>query len=173
MLINKDKLKLGIWVEDHDQNRIDYDETTVDFPREAETVHVQWPLEIREEIYRLKDHDGRWTYHGDDKMVTFTTHIGGGNEKAILAMANSGDFTLGEAIIVWATACERCANALAYKYTNGEDGYPEYGEEWKKCPTECEFCKSDNDDTVTPGLVYQKVEINCRGEIYEKRLHNR
>lgn len=68
-------------------------------------------------------------------------HIGGGNEKVILAMANSGDYTLSEAIAVYASSCERCSNVLAWKYTNGEEGYEEFSEEWKKANTECDFCK--------------------------------
>ena len=83
--------------------------------------------------------DGATTYH----MMTGSTHIGGGSEEVILAMANSGDYTLGEAIIVYANACERCMNVLCYKYLDGKDGYPEYSEEWKKCNTVCDFCKGD------------------------------
>ena len=56
-------------------------------------------------------------------------------------MVNSGDFTLEQAIWVYANSCERCMNALCYKYLNGADGYPEYSEEWKKCNTFCDFCK--------------------------------
>lgn len=74
-------------------------------------------------------------------MITFTTSIGRGNEDVILAMANSGDYTLSEAIILYATSCERCANALIYKYLNGADGYEEYSEEWKKCNTSCKYCE--------------------------------
>ena len=69
------------------------------------------------------------------------THIGGGNEKIILAMANSGDYTLSEAIAVYASSCERCSNVLAWKYTNGQEGYEEYSEEWKKANTVCKFCE--------------------------------
>lgn len=72
-----------------------------------------------------------------------TTHIGKASEKCILAMANSGDYTLSEAIYVYGNACERCANALFYKYMNGEDGYPEGSEEWHKCNTKCEFCTDE------------------------------
>lgn len=49
---------------------------------------------------------------------------------------------------VWkhiSTACERCMNVLAYKYLNGADGYEEYSDEWKKCNTECDFCKIKED----------------------------
>jgi hypothetical protein len=33
-------------------------------------------------------------------------------------------------------------NALEFKYLNGKAGYAEYSEEWLKCNTECDFCKS-------------------------------
>ena len=67
-------------------------------------------------------------------------HVGGGNEKIILSMANSGDYTLSEAIAVYSSSCERCSNVLAWKYTNGQEGYEEFSEEWKKTNTECDFC---------------------------------
>jgi len=65
------------------------------------------------------------------------------SEDLVLAMANSKDFTLSEAIIVSTTACERCINVLRNKY--GLDGYEEYSEEWKKANTSCEFCEESED----------------------------
>lgn len=75
------------------------------------------------------------------KILTGHTHIGSGNEDLILAMANSGDYTLSEAICILANCCERCLNVLAYKYLDGKDGYPEHSEEWEKTNTSCEFCE--------------------------------
>ena len=75
--------------------------------------------------------------------ITFSTHIGGGNQDVILAMANSGDYTLSEAMALYASCCERCMNVLCYKYLDGKDGYPEYSEEWKRCNTVCDFCKDE------------------------------
>ena len=63
------------------------------------------------------------------------------SQECIVAMVNSGDFTLEQAIYVFANSCERCMNALLYKYLDGKDGYEEYSEEWYKCGTECDFCK--------------------------------
>ena len=74
-----------------------------------------------------------------------TGHLTWNDEKTILAMEKSGDFTLSEAIIVYATACEKCMNVLVHKYTNGEDGYAEYSEEWKKCGTSCKFCRTESE----------------------------
>ena len=143
MKIDKSKLRMGLWYEDADGNRIPWDDNRVDAPENAETAHVCFPLEIREEIYALHDYDGVRTYRGSDRIMTGTTRIGRGNENVIIALVNSGDFTLSEALAVYATACERCTNALIWKYSQGEDGYPEYSEEWKKANTVCEFCKEE------------------------------
>jgi len=61
-------------------------------------------------------------------------------EDLVLAMVDSGDFTLSEAIIIASESCSRCLNALSYEY-GLDDGYPEGSEEWKKSGTECDFCK--------------------------------
>lgn len=74
-------------------------------------------------------------------MIDFHTTIGGGNVDIILGMVRSGDYSLQEALVTWATACEKCMNTLAYKYTNGDDGYAEYSDKWKRCNTVCDFCK--------------------------------
>lgn len=76
-------------------------------------------------------------------LIDFHTTIGGGNEDVVLAMVNSGDYRLSEAIAVFGNACERCMNVLAYKYLNGADGYEEYSEEWHKTNTVCDFCKGE------------------------------
>ena len=83
-----------------------------------------------------------WEYGNSSyKLMTGRVHIGGGNGDLIVAMVNSGDYTLSEALTVYASACERCSNVLAHKYTNGAEGYEEYSEEWKKCGTVCDFCR--------------------------------
>ena len=74
----------------------------------------------------------------------FSTYISYGTkwgQKCIVAMVNSGDYTLEEAIYVFTHSCERCMNVLLHKYLNGEEGYPEYSDEWKKCNTVCHFCE--------------------------------
>ena len=135
MKIEKDKLPLGIWYEDNNGNILPYNYET-EPPKEAVTRHVSFPLEVREEVFTIKNKktDG----HPD---VTWTAHIGGGNQDVILAMANSGDYTLAEAIALYASCCERCMNVLAYKYLGGKRGYAEYSDEWKKCGTFCRYCK--------------------------------
>jgi len=74
------------------------------------------------------------------------------DDTIILKMANSGDYTLGEAILLYTSACERCMNVLAHKYTNGEEGYLEYSDEWKLANTNCKFCE----DVSKPNV--EKIE---------------
>lgn len=79
---------------------------------------------------------------GSDTFPLLETHhtLSKDSQKCVVAMVNSGDFELDEAILVMATACERCMNVLIHKYL-GDDGYEEYSEEWKKANTVCEFCE--------------------------------
>lgn len=139
MKIDKSKLPCGIWYEDERGNIIPFNDE-VERPKEAVTMHVSFPLEVREEVWvlRNKKKDGR-------PDITWSTHIGGGNQDVILAMVNSGDYTLAEAMALYASCCERCANVLAYKYLNGKDGYEEYSDEWKKCNTVCRYCKESEE----------------------------
>lgn len=81
----------------------------------------------------------KWDGHGSRSYFTANQ---GWQQDLALAIANTKEYTLNEAIIIAATSCERCTNALAHKY--GLDwGYPEYGEEWQKCGTQCHFCKGE------------------------------
>ena len=140
MKIDKSTIHQGIWYEDKDGNFIPFGSAfNLDPPENAHTRHVCFPLEINETIEFLKDDEGNDVEK--PASITCSTHIGGGNDLVILAMANSGDYTLREAIAVYAEACERCENVLTYNYLNGEDGYAEGSEEWLKCNTECRFCR--------------------------------
>lgn len=189
MNIDKTKLKIGIWYEDDNGNRIDsMDESPEPVTKVgARTYHSCFPLEITEHVYTyhspiekekckhnkkfhrkdtdlIKGYKGRtcaacgcsqvrkwyqlWGNKWDEgtsthPLIDWHTSIGGGNEDVILAMANSGDYTLSEALAVFGNACERCMNVLAYKYLNGLDGYAEHSEKWEKCNTVCDFCRDE------------------------------
>jgi hypothetical protein len=86
----------------------------------------------------------KWEATGSRVAFSSSTNIG--DERIILAMANSGDYTLKEAIIAYSEACERCSNVLWHKYTNGAEGYIEGSEEWKKCNTRCKWCKEETNE---------------------------
>ena len=137
MNIDKTKLKLGLWFTDEVGNIIHCQDNEL-CPEGARYVHECWPLEIREDIYKIHE-DGHYGYN--DKIFGFCSHIGRSNGKLIIAMVNSGDYELDEALVIYANACERCMNVLWNKYLPEMDGYPEFSEEWKQCNTECDFCK--------------------------------
>ncbi len=83
----------------------------------------------------------KWNGYGSRNIMTANCSW---SEDLVLKIANSGDYTLGEAIIISASSCERCMNALAHKY--GLDwGYEEGSEDWEKCGTSCRFCLGDKD----------------------------
>lgn len=147
------------WFEDAEGNV--YEEAN----EKTEFYHSCFPCEISHEIdsYRfhpegmvqkmlsriplfrkiLENKHGK-TFH---PMVTFHTYYGGSQE-TIVAMVNSGDYTLEQAIWVYTTACERCMNVLAHKYSPElDDGYEEFSDEWYKCGTSCLFCENEGDKT--------------------------
>lgn len=140
MNIDKSKLKLGIWYTDDDLNYIPYtDHLPFELPEGATLVHTCFPLSIVTDTYRLKDKSGG--YGTKDKICSSETILSAAGDKLILAMVNSGKYTLSEALVILANACERCLNVLWDKYFPGEDGYPEYSEEWYNAGTVCDFCK--------------------------------
>ena len=83
------------------------------------------------------------------------------SEDLVLVIANSGDYSLSEAIIIAATSCERCMNVLADKY--GLDwGYEEGSEEWEKTGTSCQFCEEEADKLIKSAVKNAKAGRNRR-----------
>lgn len=81
----------------------------------------------------------RWEADGARQLIHGEQ---GWPESLALAMANSGKWTLSEAILIAANSCERCMNALAHEY--GLDwGYPIHSENWQKANTSCAFCADE------------------------------
>lgn len=68
-------------------------------------------------------------------------------ERMVQATGNDPDgarrFALYDAILVAASACSRCLNALYYRYTDGHDGYAEDSEEYRASLTRCLFCETE------------------------------
>ena len=140
MKIDKSKLRIGLWYEDGAGNVVPSDNYAV-CPDGAEYAYSCFPLEIRTDIYKLRE-DGH--YGGRDCVLSTSTHLSRESGRLAVAMVNSGDYDLYDALGVLANACERCINVLWDKYLPGEDGYPEYSEEWKKCNTVCDFCREES-----------------------------
>lgn len=116
-------------------------------------AYCRFPLQIKTEIYRRRADGG---YGSDDRLAVFSATA---NESLVLAMATGGrrypwwrilrpprptTIRLSDALIIASESCERCLNALAYRY--GLDwGYPEYGDQWQACGTRCPMCEDDDD----------------------------
>lgn len=161
MKIDLSKMRLSWW-EDERGNVLELEENRLPTEKEREKYcfyHSSFPCKITHEISlydynpkgiqkllirlpfigrRVKDKIGK-TFR--DICTINSTYRGGSD--CIVAMVNSGDYTLEQAIWVYANACERCMNVLCFKYLNGKDGYEEYSEEWQKCGTTCDFCGSE------------------------------
>lgn len=158
MKINLTKLEKKHWFEDANGHEVEKDNPNVQFYRHC------FPLELHDYIdeycYHPKNpivkflcRKSSWFYKwlSQRKPKTFRTILDGrtiysSGQECIVAMVNSGDFTLEQAIWVYANSCERCMNSLLYKYLDGKEGYEEYSEEWKKCNTECDFCREESDE---------------------------
>lgn len=81
-----------------------------------------------------------------EQLITgTTTYRSPWAQECIVAMVNSGDYTLEQAIWVFGHSCERCMNVLLFKYIH-KDGYEEYSEEWNKANTYCNFCEDMKED---------------------------
>ena len=133
MEITREKLRRQWW-EDADGNFVaEVDYATMERPHNAVYLRSRVPLQLTDEIIRV-DPSGKATEVGTGTS-TFS-------EDLVLALAyeNNG-MDLGDAIIFAADSCERCNNAMAHQL-GLEWGYPEYGEEWRRSPTECDFCVS-------------------------------
>lgn len=167
MNINLEKLNKKHWFEDAfgkeilcPDNEVESDAVRRTIP-DNEIVYYRrcFPLELHNQIdeycYHPKNPVVKWLCRrsklmykifskGKDRtfknIMDCTTTYGSGQE-CIVAMVNSGDYTLEQAIWVYANACERCMNVLLYKYLNGTDGYPEFSEEWHRANTVCDFCR--------------------------------
>ena len=169
MKINYEKLEKKYWFEDANGNEIICNENDV-VPEAIKTKYDDNEVIYYRRCFPLELHDyiDEYCYHPENPIIKFlcrksrffykwiskgkprtyktildgrTTFGGKWSQDCIVAMVNSGDFTLEQAIWVYANSCERCMNSLLYKYLDGQEGYPEYSEEWQKCGTVCDFCK--------------------------------
>ena len=167
MNVDLTKLKMTHWYEDEDGNVYEADPNFELPKKDYFTYHVVNPCVYTEHISSYTCHPQnyhknsclyqamlhfKWFYRLMKKkyrnhmtykpMLDLNTGFGSiFSQECIVAMVNSGDYTLSEAIYVYCNACERCSNVLLHKYLKGGDGYEEYSEEWKKCNTVCDWCR--------------------------------
>lgn len=172
MNINLDKYNRGHWFEDAEGNILPY-ECSLDIKekyKNGEMIYFKhsFPLEVHEYIDEYCYHPtnpfikllcryipGFYNWFSKGKERTFKTILDGrttfgGGQECIVAMVNSGNYTLGEAIWIYANSCERCMNVLERKYLGEGFGYEEFSEEWEKAHTVCDFCRGiENIERVT------------------------
>lgn len=129
--INKEDLKT-LWYEDKDGNVIQGElATDGTFPANAKYQNSQFPFMVQHNIIDIDS--------GDTIMTGESTY----SSDLVMAMANSEDFTLDEAILVAVNCCERCMNVLAHEY--GLDwGYAENSDDYNSTNTVCKFCEDDD-----------------------------
>ncbi len=93
----------------------------------------QFPTQLTDNCLRCDDGKSTQVFRGEK----------GWSSDLALAMTNSGDYELWQAILIGANSCERCMNALAYHY-GLKWGYPEYSEQWQRCSTSCDYCNPES-----------------------------
>lgn len=131
--IAKDML-LTLWYENEEGDKFvpDFEEGMPDdVPKEYTYQVSQFPTQLTTNYLRILD-DGT----SEEVAVGYSDWP----EDLVLAMVESGDFSLSAAILIGSQCCDRCLNALCYEY-GLDDGYQEGSEEWERANTECEFCK--------------------------------
>lgn len=129
--IDKEDLKI-LWYEDENGNVIQGElATDGSFPADAKYQHSQFPFMVQHNIIDMET--------GNNIMTGESTY----SADFVMALANSGDFTHDEAILIAVNSCEKCMNVLAYEY--GLDwGYAEDSIEAEECGTVCQFCEDEN-----------------------------
>lgn len=173
MNINLEKYRKHHWFEDEEGNMYDpINDKPLPKDKEYFTYHVIHPCIYSETLTEYTYHPKhihkdnslyqamlnfkwfrKWMFRRMKKIGAsmtfqdiFTSHTAfNGGSKCIVAMVNSGDYTLSEAIYVYCNSCSRCMNVLERKYLGEDYGYEEFSEEWFKCNTECEWCKNLGD----------------------------
>lgn len=147
MNIDLSKFKT-FWFEDINGERYDHSTDIPEELRYGTTFHTGFPCRFVEQI-------DSFGYHPKNKLIKFlcrnktlyrilsknkpltferimtgeTTYSGKWSQDCIVAMVNSGRYTLEQAIWIFCNSCERCMNVLLYKYLGGKEGYPEFSED--------------------------------------------
>lgn len=133
-----------VWYEDENGNKRVPDKEGDNRPLEFKYYVSNFPTQLTITYIRLYEDGEGNTY--SNRIATVTSSW---SPDLALAIVNSGDYTLGDAILIMAKSCERCLNVIYNHYMGPEEGYPELSEQWHKCNTKCKFCEhmegDDND----------------------------
>lgn len=127
-----------LWYEDRDGNRhvpthLEMS-NGINAPEGYDYMRSQFPCTLEDSTLLLVRENG--TVCRSEKLMTGHT---GWSEDLVLAMTVSGKYKLSEAILVVATSCSRCMNALAYVFQVGW-GMSSDSEEYANHNTRCGYC---------------------------------
>lgn len=132
-----------LWYEDKDGHFLgepDYQKDPIsNRPKDAYMQVSEFPFQLRTTYLQLiRDKSGKVT---SSKQIC--AGESGWSDDLVCAMIR-GDkghqpMTASRAIQVSAKACERCVNSLGHEY-GLTWGYPEYGPEWQRAHTSCQWC---------------------------------
>lgn len=125
--------------EDGDVWEPDLTKDTPDFPPPGTFpyAHSRFPLEVIHNIYKVRDDGG---YGTDDKIAGMSTSLPNSAGDLAIAIRHVEGISLGDALGIVATACERCHNILADHY-GFDDGYTKDSPEAQRVGTHCKLCR--------------------------------
>lgn len=122
-------------------------------PEKRYYVHNQSPCELHEDVYVLRKDGG---YGENERLFSGSRSW---DSELVLAMTRptrterwrafwrghssrklyNNPHGVEQAVLIAATACERCYNTLCWTYGLCS-GYAEFSEEWQQSKTSCQFC---------------------------------
>ena len=117
-----------LWHEDDDNNRLDEDGDGI--PDGARFQYSQFPATLHDSILRLND---------DGTSTEIMRGERGFPQDLVTEMVRSGEWDVGDAIMAAAQACERCLNALTFRYQR-DDGYEFGSSRYWQAATRCKMC---------------------------------
>ena len=126
MYIDKEKHLKQLWYEDKDGVECEPDSS------EDRYRVTRFPLDLTTKYFRV---EGKWPDDLSTKRAFEKSAFIVDLDDLILAMANSGDYTLSEAIIIASIACRNCRNELYQKYLG-----------ITRVPSSCLFCTDSQEE---------------------------
>lgn len=97
----------------------------------------RFPLSIETKIYRRREKDGGY---GSRDLLAITSATAPGDLAQALAWIYENQISLGQALIIASSACERCKNILAWQ-CGLKWGYRPDSREARACNTSCRLCR--------------------------------
>jgi hypothetical protein len=127
----------------------DYARGWTDAPEGFIYQHVEFPLEMNHRIVASRDGQDSEIFSGNRKMSRDTSEV-------ILAMCANG-YTLDNAMLIIAHACERCLNVLYWEH-GFRGGYRHKSRDWGRAGTSCLYCAHEAESPDKVVLLELKID---------------